>query len=278
MDDYNFCLEMMPDAEIEVVRDCLRLSKDALNISLNQLPGQLTGRLMAEDTTEMAAIQSLIFQASKPNFDCLLTTQGTSTEVYHCQLCFMFSTPCIPKLACLGNLDIILFSLFWSIFHRSFTSFWRTTFCKISWSWSPSTEFWHKQERYQTDLMWVLFPAVSFLVTTQWYDSLNLLSQFFLEFSSLVFIEASSDYTLRLWDLSNGREIEQYDLSQMEQIQPVNLPQTKFCNNEKWVFITQHPWIFFWDLETGQPGHFIDDIPYESGYTGTCTFPLYLKM
>ena len=60
--------------------------------------------------------------------------------------------------------------------------------------------------------------------------------------------------------MSNGRQLESYDLRQCQYVQPSRLPVTKFCNDEKWVLFLQPPWIFVWSLESGSMVYFIKDV------------------
>ena len=76
LDDYEFAIESgLSDPDITAMIDFLRLSKDVLLIEAEQLPTQITGRLTNMNTGSPGMTQ-LIDDASKPFFNCLLSTQS----------------------------------------------------------------------------------------------------------------------------------------------------------------------------------------------------------
>ena len=77
VDDYDAAEDFgVQDAELEMVRSCLNLSKDAVAMDVSLLPCHLIGRFLNMETGGHKYIEQLLNQARRPNFDCLIPAKG----------------------------------------------------------------------------------------------------------------------------------------------------------------------------------------------------------
>ena len=74
-EDLDFAKESgVDDPDIEMLYDCMEMSRDSLMLSNNLLPSCLLGRLGGKK--DNPAIGRLLNQAARPHFDCLYSSQG----------------------------------------------------------------------------------------------------------------------------------------------------------------------------------------------------------
>ena len=64
------------DNEIDLLRSCLEMSRDALAVNADLLPSCLLGRLGKKNSKDFPGIHKLLQKAARPSFDCLYSSQG----------------------------------------------------------------------------------------------------------------------------------------------------------------------------------------------------------
>lgn len=76
IDDYEATEELYEDQELTIVKECLIISKDAVDFNLSLLPCHLIGRLGLMDLEGCDYIAKLLNQARRPHFDALIPANG----------------------------------------------------------------------------------------------------------------------------------------------------------------------------------------------------------